>query len=549
MKSHAMRWGFVACLLLGTSMLADTREPGAGQAPLELDALAKEFRAARRDSSQNADFTPARVEQQRTALKTLRSRLDAMPRTKWAVADQVDWYLLLTEMNQADFEMRVLQPWARDPGFYVSQLVGGLGQTDKLTAEQAARLTKRLERAPALLEQARTNLTDATSWHAEVTLHDIETPQDPTRVQPRYRGPVTALRVLEKNATSYPELARAAKTAADAVVEYGKWMRTNLTKMAPKGNIGLDNYNWYLRNVHLSEYDTTQALTLAQRDYERTIANLAFHENMNRNVPPLERATTADEYYRRDRDGEQRARRWLDEDNILTLQTKDVPEYFWPGVRWQEHLDWWTETLFREPLVDKVHAGVPGHQYDSLIASRHPRPIRAGYTATRMWGEGWGFYLEELGLQTRLLADRPRSKEIFDLWQAYRYHRVLFEIKAAAGEMGPKDIVGYQIKMMPLMHADDSTAWMEAGIAIRRPQQIQYVLGKYQLEGLVARARLRLGEKFNLREFHDRLFKAGPIPVALSEWETTGNDQLLKKLKVGAPAAAPAAPTAKKPTN
>ena len=68
-----------------------------------------------------------------------------------------------------------------------------------------------------------------------------------------------------------------------------------------------------------------------------------------------------------------------------------------------------------------------------------------------MWGEGWGFYLEELGLQTRLLADRPRSKEIFDLWQAYRYTRVLFEIEAAAGEMGPKDIVAYQMKMMPLM--------------------------------------------------------------------------------------------------
>jgi Bacterial protein of unknown function (DUF885) len=534
-------WVLVGCMLVGPSMLADTREraagqaePAVGQAPAELDALAKAFRDARRDFMEKADFAPAAVDLWRGALKGLRGRLDVMPRAKWSVTDQVDWYLLLAEINQADFDLRVLRPWARDPGFYISLVADRLGDTEKLTAEQTARLAKRLRGAPLLLEKARNQLTDATRWHAEVALHDIETPQDAAKVQMRYRGPVTALRLLEKNAAN-SDLAGAAKAAADAVVDYGAWVRGNLSKMAAKGNMGLDNYNWYLRNVHLSEYDAAQALILAQRDYERNMANLAFHESMNRGVPALPRATTSEEYYERDKAGEQRARRWLDEDNILTLQTKDIPEYFFPGVRWQEHLDWWTETLFREPLVDKVHAGVPGHQYDSRIMSRHHRPIRAGFTATRMWGEGWGFYLEELGLQTRLLADRPRSKEIFDLWQAYRYHRVLFEIKAASGDMGPSDIVAFQLKMMPLMREGDSTAWMEAAIPLRRPQQIQYVLGKYQLEGFVARERLRLGDKFNLREFHDRLFRAGPIPVALSEWEITGNDEILRKLKLTAP--------------
>jgi Bacterial protein of unknown function (DUF885) len=535
MRSQIITWILAGCVLLGPSMLADTREPAVGQAPAELDALAKAFRAARHDFTEKADFGPAAVDQWRGTLKSLRGRLDALPRAKWSVTDQVDWYLLLAEMNQADFDVRVLRPWARDPRFYVSLVAGRLGETDKLTPERAARLTKQLQAAPGLLEKARNLLTDATRWHAEVALHDIEAPQDPAEVQTRYQGPVTALRLLEKNAANNPELAQAAKDAADAVVNFGGWIRRNSSKMAAKGNIGLDNYNWYLRNVHLSEYDAAQALILAQRDYERNMANLAFHENMNRSLPPLERATSAEEYYERDKAGEQRARRWLTEDNILTLQTKDVPEYFWPGVRWQEHLDWWTDTLFHEPMVDKVHAGVPGHQYDSLIVSRHHRPIRAGFTASRMWGEGWGFYLEELGLQTRLLADRPRSKEIFDLWQAYRYHRVLFEIKAASGELSPSDIVAFQLKMMPLMRENDSTAWMEAAITLGRPQQIQYVLGKYQLEGFVARERLRLGDKFDLREFHDRLFRAGPIPVALSEWEISGNDEILRKLKLTAP--------------
>ena len=280
-------------------------------------------------------------------------------------------------------------------------------------------------------------------------------------------------------------------------MDYGNGFAGTCRKMAAKGNMGLDNYNWYLKNVHLSEYDATQALILAQRDYERNMANLAFHENMNRSVPAL---AAGDDARRSTTSATRRASSargaGSNEDNILTLRRKTFPSTSGRACGGRRISTGGHETLFREPLVDKVHAGVPGHQYHSTIVSRHHRPIRAGFTATRMWGEGWGFYLEELGLQTRLLADRPRSKEIFDLWQAYRYNRVLFEIKAAARARWARATSSrYQLKMMPLMRENDETAWMEAGIALRRPQQIQYVLGKYQLEGFVARERLRLGRQ------------------------------------------------------
>ena len=209
MTSHAVRWVLAGSLLLGTSMLAQTEQPGGGQAPAELDALAKEFRSARRDFSEKADFTPAAVDRRRTELKTLRGRLDAMPHAKWAVSDQVDWYLLLAEMNQADFEMRVLRPWARDPGFYVSPIVARLGDIEKLTAEAGgARSPSGSRAAPARLKQART-----TSDRADALARGGDAPRHRNAAgcgegsHARYQGPVTALRVLEKNATSYPALA------------------------------------------------------------------------------------------------------------------------------------------------------------------------------------------------------------------------------------------------------------------------------------------------------------------------------------------------------
>jgi hypothetical protein len=192
----------MACrVLVATSVVAQNASaPGAGQAPGALDSLAKEFRQARAAFNERADFTPAAVERWKSDLRASRVRLDSLPRSKWAIADQVDWYLVLTEMNQQDFEQRVLRPWSRNPAFYIGQIVGRVGDPTALTAADAERLSKRLKIAPALLEQARTNLIEATKPHAEIALHDIETPQDPEKIDPRYQGAVVKLRWLDRKA-------------------------------------------------------------------------------------------------------------------------------------------------------------------------------------------------------------------------------------------------------------------------------------------------------------------------------------------------------------
>ena len=40
---------------------------------------------------------------------------------------------------------------------------------------------------------------------------------------------------------------------------------------------------------------------------------------------------------------------------------------------------------------------------------------------------------------------------------------------------------------------------------------------------LLAEARLQQGEKFNLRAFHDFVWKNGNVPIALQRWEFLGN--------------------------
>ena len=49
-----------------------------------------------------------------------------------------------------------------------------------------------------------------------------------------------------------------------------------------------------------------------------------------------------------------------------------------------------------------------------------------------------------------------------------------------------------------------------------------YIVGKIEIEKLLARRREQLGERFRLAEFMDELNAAGLIPAALVRWELTG---------------------------
>ena len=66
------------------------------------------------------DYTDAQFAARQDRFDELRARLDVFEIDDWPVPQQVDWYLVLAEMNGYDFNRRVLRPWARDPAFYKS---------------------------------------------------------------------------------------------------------------------------------------------------------------------------------------------------------------------------------------------------------------------------------------------------------------------------------------------------------------------------------------------------------------------------------------------
>lgn len=128
-------------------------------------------------------------------------------------------------------------------------------------------------------------------------------------------------------------------------------------------------------------------------------------------------------------------------------------------------------------------------------------------------------------LQAGLFDDSPHTREIIYNFMRLRALRVEVDVKLALGEFTLEEAAKYLQEKVPM---DERTARQEAIAFCTAPgQAITYQIGKLQTTKFLAEARMKQGDKFNLREFHDFVWKNGNIPISLQRWEYLGaSDEL-----------------------
>ncbi len=289
--------------------------------------------------------------------------------------------------------------------------------------------------------------------------------------------------------------------------------------------VGLDNYDWYLRNVLLMPYSSADLRTIAARELERARTFLAIDRHRNRGLPEIIPADSAEDHAARVEEAEARIRDFMEGKDLVTIPP-GLPDRFETDAYWivreggTRHF--WEEITYRDPLNNHIHASIPGHRFDGLVQRLNDNPIRSLYR-DGVRSEGWAFYIEEMFLQMGILDDRPRAKELFYIAQLKRAARVPAELAMQDGQIDLSEAIDYLVEQVPLMEPD--LARYDLAIYLRRPTYgMNYVMGKVQLEALLSDRALQLGDDFDLGEFHDAFLAAGPIPISLIRWEMTGLD-------------------------
>lgn len=508
---------------------------------LELNQRLDELRRHATSSDGVVDLGAEAIVQRATEIRAVQRELAALDAQSWVQADKVDYLLVWAKGNALAFEHRVTQPWARDPIFHLDLVKRVPYAVDELATIDLEDLATRLERVPRVLAQAEAVLTEAAGELADQAIFHLESfdgvgQGEPYRDQPPagtigwYQELCTALERRASEETAAPgavAAARACAAALAAVRGYRDWLREVRPTLQPSAGIGRDELAWYLSHVRLLPFTVEEAVLLGEREFQRyrTAWEIVRNRNDQEGLPPLELTRSAAQHEERTRAAEALIRQTVDRQRLLTWPD-DLPEAFdtdtFFSLRALEDRHFWEEIQFRNALNNHIHASIPGHRFDGLMARRmaSENPIRASYgDSTR--AEGWATYLEELLMLAGITRSEPRAEELFYVALMKRASRIVAETKMHAGEFSLEQANEYLIDFVPFMEEELGRYDLEG--YLRRPGSGSgYILGKIQLEALIAERSLELGEEFSLGELHDEVLRRGMIPLVLVRWELTG---------------------------
>ena len=191
-----------------------------------------------------------------------------------------------------------------------------------------------------------------------------------------------------------------------------------------------------------------------------------------------------------------------------------APDGSRPGVYYANLYDMEAMPTYQMEAL-AYHEGIPGHHMQIAISQELEGVPKfrkfGGYTA---YIEGWGLYSElvpkEMGLYEDPYSDFGRLS--MELWRAAR---LVVDTGIHAMQWNRQQGIDYYVNNTPNA-TSDGVKMVERHI-VMPSQATAYKVGMLKILELRENAKQQLGDKFDIRQFHDIVLKNGPVPLNVLE--------------------------------
>jgi len=185
-----------------------------------------------------------------------------------------------------------------------------------------------------------------------------------------------------------------------------------------------------------------------------------------------------------------------------------------PGIYYANLYDMKSMPIYQMEAL-AYHEGVPGHHMQlGINVELEAVPDFQKYATFTAYTEGWGLYSEflpkEMGFYRDPYSDFGRLA--MELWRAAR---LVVDTGIHRKRWTRERAIQYLVDNTP--NAEHDAVQSIERYAAMPGQATAYLIGKNRILELRERAKANLGERFDLRGFHDEVLKDGPVPLSILE--------------------------------
>ncbi len=161
-----------------------------------------------------------------------------------------------------------------------------------------------------------------------------------------------------------------------------------------------------------------------------------------------------------------------------------------------------------------LHEAIPGHHYQVAIQQEADIPEFRKIYWTSAFGEGWALYAESLGNELGMYTDPYQYLGRLN-GEIERAVRLVVDAGIHYKGWSREKAIAYVLENQPVSS-------VEAEQRIERymvtaGQAVSYKVGELKIIELRERAKKKLGNRFDIKEFHDEVLKDGCLPLIILE--------------------------------